>query len=152
MHLLAEKLAYESVLVNRITQAVSSSEDSSSKFRKRVLESELGECSRLIHELKSKLKGNSGIKSESFDTSLVHLTKVLSERLSSQGSLAANHRHAAQSSDSRKMSWRFKSANADATELLLKQQQELEICMRNYHTTKLDHLGSNSGNRNIESH
>ncbi|PSN31199.1 hypothetical protein C0J52_22102 [Blattella germanica] len=142
MHLLAEKLAYESVLLSRIAQAVSSCEDGSCSFRKRVLDSEALECGRLIHELKSKLKGTTETRSDSYETSLTHLTKVLSERLVAQGHLSSGQAFASQDDKltTRKNTWHSKSTSLNVSELLLRQQQELDMCMRDYRATKLDHL------------
>ncbi|XP_069672228.1 protein outspread isoform X4 [Periplaneta americana] len=141
MHLLAEKLAYESVLVGRIVQAVASCEDTSSGFRKRVLDSEIVECNRLISELKSKLKGNTESKSDSYETSLAHLTKVLSARLVAQGRLASANGAVIQRSElTGKEGWHLNVSSTDATEMLLKHQQELEACMREYRMKKLEHL------------
>lgn len=137
MELLAEKLAYESVLVGRIAQAVTCSEDNSSSFRKRVLDSEIVECSRLIHELKSKLKGIAEAKSDCYETALVHLTRVLSARLVAQGQLASSCGFMAQRGE---VGWNLKPSSTHAIETLLKQQQELEECMRQYRMAKLDQL------------
>ncbi|PNF35189.1 hypothetical protein B7P43_G07654 [Cryptotermes secundus] len=137
MQLLAEKLAYESVLIGRIAQAVTSCEDSSSSFRKRVLDSEIIECRRLILELKSKLKGTAEAKSSCYETSLEHLTRVLSARLMAQTHLASSCGFLAQRSEVR---WCLKPSSTDATEMLLKQQQELEVCMKNYRTAILGQL------------
>lgn len=137
MQLLAEKLAYESVLIGRIAQAVTSCEDSSSSFRKRVLDSEIIECRRLILELKSKLKGTAEAKSSCYETSLEHLTRVLSARLMAQTQLASSRGFMAQRSE---VGWCLKTSSTDATEMLLKQQQELEVCMKNYRTAVLGQL------------
>ncbi|KDR11694.1 Protein outspread [Zootermopsis nevadensis] len=135
MQLLAEKLAYESVLVGRIAQAVTCSEDNSSSFRKRVLYSEIVECNRLILELKSKLKGTGDVKSDCYETSLVHLTRVLSARLMAQGRLASSCGFSRS-----EVGWNLKPSSTDATEMLLKQQQELEEYMREYRMVKLEQL------------
>lgn len=137
MQLLAEKLAYESVLVGRIAQAVTCCEDNSSTFRKRVLDSEIVECNRLILELKSKLKGAAEAKSDCYETSLVHLTRVLSARLVVQGRLASSCGFTARGSE---VGWNLKPSSTDATEMLLKQQQDLEECMREYRMVKLEQL------------
>jgi hypothetical protein len=137
MQLLAEKLAYESVLVGRIAQAVTNCEDNSSSFRKRVLDSEIIECNRLIFELKSKLKGTAEAKLNCCETSLMRLTRILSSRLVAQGRLASNSGFMTKRSE---MGWCLKSSSTDAIEILLKQQKELEVCMRDYRMAKLEQL------------
>lgn len=137
MQLLAEKLAYESVLVGRIAQAVVSCEDGGSSFRQRVLNSEISDCSRLILELKSKLKGTAKTKSACYETSLSHLTRVLTARLVAQGQLACSREFILQKSEAGGC---LKPSSTDAAQILLKQQQELEVLMRDYRTAKLERL------------
>lgn len=137
MQLLAEKLAYESVLVGRIAQAVTSCEDGSSSFRKRVLDSEIADCKRLILELKSKLKGTAETKSDCYETSLSHLTRVLAARLVAQGQLASSCEFMPQKSET---GCCLKPSTTDAAEILLKLQQELDVLMRDYRTAKLERL------------
>jgi hypothetical protein len=135
--LLAEKLAYESVLIGRIVQAAASCQDTGSGFRKRVLDSEIVECRRLILELKSKLKGSAEAKSSCYETSLEHLTRVLSARLMAQTHLASGRGFATQRGE---VGWSLKPSSADAIETLLKQQQELEVCMQSYRLPVLERL------------
>lgn len=137
MQLLAEKLAYESVLVGRIAQAVASCEDDSSTFRKQVVDSEIADCRRLILELKSKLKGTAETKSACYETSLSHLTRVLTARLVAQGHLVSSCKFMPQKSEA---GGYLKPISSDAVEILLKQQQELEVLIRDYRTAKLERL------------
>jgi hypothetical protein len=137
MQLLAEKLAYESVLIGRIVQAATSCEDTSSSFRKRVLDSEIVECRRLILELKSKLKGTAEAKSSCYETSLEHLTRVLSARLIAQTRLASSRGFVTQKSE---VGWSLKPGSTDAIETLLKQQEELQVCMKTYRGPMLQRL------------
>nr|CAD7406882.1 unnamed protein product [Timema cristinae] len=140
MHLLAEKLAYESVLIFRIAQAVACSAGDTRDFKDCVMKSELVECSRLISILKSKVIDGSTVTS---GTSVAYLTKVLSQRLLLQGQLAlarcsceSNHlfestiKHI-QPSD---------VSESGVLEMLLDQQKECEMFVDKYRMEKLNHL------------
>ncbi|XP_045532840.1 protein outspread isoform X2 [Pieris brassicae] len=79
LELLAEKLAYEAVLVGRIQEALESS--NGSRFFARLIKSEITETSQLIDNLKCKLNGESGKNCDATKSSLDYLAKILSRNI-----------------------------------------------------------------------
>ncbi|CAK1545076.1 unnamed protein product [Leptosia nina] len=79
LELLAEKLAYEAVLVGRIQEALESS--NGSRFFARLIKSEITETSQLIDNLKCKLNGKSGKNFDMTKSSLDYLAKILSRKI-----------------------------------------------------------------------
>ncbi|XP_050678581.1 protein outspread isoform X2 [Leptidea sinapis] len=79
LELLAEKLAYEAVLVGRIQEALQSS--NGSRFFARLIKSEITETSQLIDNLKRKLNGENSRCIDTTKSSLDYLAKILSRRI-----------------------------------------------------------------------
>ncbi|XP_063226112.1 protein outspread isoform X2 [Bacillus rossius redtenbacheri] len=130
--LLAEKLAYESVLISRIAQAVACSGEGSQHFKISLLGAEVLECNRLFSVLKSKLNGST--PPETCETSVNYLTRVLSHKLLLQGQL----KHDSHSSPP--VNKAANSSNSDALRLMLDQQRDCEACIDKYRNEKLNHL------------
>ncbi|XP_049830062.1 protein outspread isoform X1 [Schistocerca gregaria] len=137
LNLLAEKLAYETVIISRVLQAVLKSKEKFLDFRKWVVDSEILESSRLISALKLKLSGtnNSGYKSS--QSSLEHLTKILSERLLVQGTLALSD---AVQSKIVKDTVCSGTQDTHIINILLQKQNDLSMCVRKYKEEKIDEL------------
>ncbi|XP_039746911.1 protein outspread isoform X2 [Pararge aegeria] len=78
LEILAEKLAYEAVLVSRIQEALESSDGS--RFFARLIKSEIIETSQLIDNLKSKINGD-GKTTSVTQSSLDYLARILSRKI-----------------------------------------------------------------------
>ncbi|XP_045785891.1 protein outspread isoform X2 [Maniola jurtina] len=78
LEILAEKLAYEAVLVGRIQEALDSSDGS--RFFARLVKSEIIETSQLIDNLKSKISGD-GKTTSITKSSLDYLARILSRKI-----------------------------------------------------------------------
>ncbi|XP_067013122.2 protein outspread [Anabrus simplex] len=149
VRLLAEKLAYETVLVQRIAQAVSRCEDGSHRFRKWVMDNEILESSRLIAALKSKLSGKDD-NEHCCETSVEYLTRVLSQKLLLQRQLALqNSSVSSLQSDSGIQSQPTSRPSSGIIELLLKRQRELDVRVREYRTSKLNQLAQALANETL---
>ncbi|XP_075969980.1 myosin phosphatase Rho interacting protein outspread isoform X2 [Anticarsia gemmatalis] len=79
LEILAEKLAYEAVLVGRIQEALESS--NGSRFFARLIKSEIIETSQLIDNLKRKINGESGRGSVGTRSSLDYLARILTRKI-----------------------------------------------------------------------
>ncbi|XP_041976987.1 protein outspread isoform X2 [Aricia agestis] len=79
LEILAEKLAYEAVLVGRIQEALESS--NGSRFFARLIKSEIIETSQLIDKLKAKINGESVATVSATRSSLDYLARILSRKI-----------------------------------------------------------------------
>ncbi|KAF9422246.1 hypothetical protein HW555_002055 [Spodoptera exigua] len=79
LEILAEKLAYEAVLVGRIQEALESS--NGSRFFARLIKSEIIETSQLIDNLKRKINGESSRSSAGTRSSLDYLAMILTRKI-----------------------------------------------------------------------
>ncbi|CAH2073120.1 unnamed protein product, partial [Iphiclides podalirius] len=79
LEILAEKLAYEAVLISRIQEALESS--NGSRFFARLIKSEINETSQLIDSLKCKINGDSCKNISSTKSSLDYLARILSRKI-----------------------------------------------------------------------
>ncbi|KAM3961288.1 LOW QUALITY PROTEIN: myosin phosphatase Rho interacting protein outspread [Aphomia sociella] len=79
LEILAEKLAYEAVLVSRIQEALESS--NGSRFFARLIKSEITETSQLIDNLKCKINGDGHRHITGTRSSLDYLARILSRKI-----------------------------------------------------------------------
>ncbi|XP_013195043.2 protein outspread isoform X2 [Amyelois transitella] len=79
LEILAEKLAYEAILVSRIQEALESS--NGSRFFARLIKSEITETSQLIDNLKCKINGDGPRSIISTRSSLDYLARILSRKI-----------------------------------------------------------------------
>lgn len=79
LEILAEKLAYEAVLVGRIQEALESS--NGSRFFARLIKSEIIETSQLIDNLKRKINGESNRSGANTRSSLDYLARILTRKI-----------------------------------------------------------------------
>ncbi|KAJ2953023.1 hypothetical protein O0L34_g7406 [Tuta absoluta] len=79
LEILAEKLAYEAVLISRIQEALESS--NGSRFFARLIKSEIIETSQLIDNLKCKMTGDNNKCMNSTRSSLDYLARILSRKI-----------------------------------------------------------------------
>ncbi|XP_068630057.1 protein outspread-like [Battus philenor] len=79
LEILAEKLAYEAVLISRIQEALESS--NGSRFFARLIKSEINETSQLIDNLKCKINGDGCKSAGSTKSSLDYLARILSRKI-----------------------------------------------------------------------
>lgn len=79
LEILAEKLAYEAVLVGRIQEALESSDGS--RFFARLIKSEIIETSQLIDNLKRKINGESSRSGAGTRSSLDYLAMILTKKI-----------------------------------------------------------------------
>ncbi|XP_048479402.1 protein outspread isoform X2 [Plutella xylostella] len=86
LELLAEKLAYEAVLVARIQEALDSS--SGSRFFASLIKSEIQETSQLIDNLHCKINGECGRAGATSRSSLEHLARILARKIDVGGGAA----------------------------------------------------------------
>ncbi|CAG9114990.1 unnamed protein product [Plutella xylostella] len=86
LELLAEKLAYEAVLVARIQEALDSS--SGSRFFASLIKSEIQETSQLIDNLHCKINGECGRAGAASRSSLEHLARILARKIDVGGGAA----------------------------------------------------------------
>ena len=91
LEILAEKLAYEAVLVGRIQEALESS--NGSRFFARLIKSEIIETSQLIDNLKRKINGDSSRSGAGTRSSLDYLAMILTKKIDTvNGSQEARER------------------------------------------------------------
>lgn len=91
LEILAEKLAYEAVLVGRIQEALESS--NGSRFFARLIKSEIIETSQLIDNLKRKINGESSRSGAGTRSSLDYLAMILTRKIDNvNGSQEARER------------------------------------------------------------
>lgn len=91
LEILAEKLAYEAVLVGRIQEALESS--NGSRFFARLIKSEIIETSQLIDNLKRKINGESSRSGAGTRSSLDYLAMILTKKIDTvNGSQEARER------------------------------------------------------------
>lgn len=79
LEFLAEKLAYEAVLIGRINDAIANA--NGNEIVKRLVRSEMEETSQLVISLQSKLNGSDIKKPTVLKTSMDYLAKILSRRI-----------------------------------------------------------------------
>lgn len=130
LKLLAERLAYESILIKKIREAVEDFNLDSHHCKKVVAKSEIQETNRLINMVKRKIKGeNINLNGNSLD----YLTNVLTDALISEGDLMTN---------GRKMKKVLLEANESEIDLdkLLENQRSLNNMVEAYRKEKLQEL------------
>lgn len=79
LEILAEKLAYEAVLISRIQEALESS--NGSRFFARLIKSEIIETSQIIDNLKCKINGDNCKSINGTRSSLDYLARILSRKI-----------------------------------------------------------------------
>lgn len=127
LEILAEKLAYEAVLVSKIQDALESS--NGSKFFARLIKSEIVETSQLIENLKRRVNGE-GVGNTGVRTSLDYLARILSRRIDlDNGSRDAR--------DLKKAELIIHSADLEALKVA---QKEVAEAVEKYKTEKLGEL------------
>ncbi|XP_045490852.1 protein outspread isoform X1 [Colias croceus] len=129
LEILAEKLAYEAVLVGRIQEALESS--NGSRFFARLIKSEITETSQLIDNLKCKLNGESGKIFDATKNSLDYLAKILSRKIDVM--------NGTRSDDNRRSQLIVHGADLEA---LKASQKEVAEAVEKYKTDKLIELCS----------
>lgn len=129
LEILAEKLAYEAVLVSRIQEALESS--NGSRFFARLIKSEIIETSQLIDNLKRKINGD-GHRSNSSRSSLDYLARILSRKIDIVNGTRENR-------DQRKSELIIHSADLEALKV---SQREVAEAVDRYKTEKLAELCS----------
>ncbi|XP_047528318.1 protein outspread isoform X1 [Vanessa atalanta] len=129
LEILAEKLAYEAILVGRIQEALESS--NGSRFFARLIKSEINETSQLIDNLKSKINGDGGRVSSATKSSLDYLARILSRKID----VIASSRD----SESRRSEVIIESADLEA---LKASQREVAEAVDKYKSEKLTELCS----------
>ncbi|XP_013145944.1 PREDICTED: protein outspread-like, partial [Papilio polytes] len=129
LELLAEKLAYEAVLIGRIQEALQSS--NGSKFFARLIKSEINETSQLIDNLKSKINGENFNNVNNTKSSLDYLARILSRKID-----IMNNK---ETKEFRKSELIIQSADLEA---LKASQREVAEAVDKYKTEKLAELCS----------
>lgn len=141
LKLLAEKLAYETVIVGRILQAVTKSRENLVDFKKWVIDSEILESSRLISNLQTKLRGGyDSSSSNECETSIENLTNILSKKLIAQGTLALSNAINTVKSINCKSKVGKAFAHREIISMLLQRQKDLEDTVGRCKEEKLDQL------------
>ncbi|XP_072943542.1 protein outspread isoform X2 [Epargyreus clarus] len=130
LEILAEKLAYEAVLVSRIQEALESS--NGSRFFARLIKSEIIETSQLIDNLKCKMSGDSTRSSNGTKSSLDYLARILSRKIDIMN-------NSTETKDSRKSELIIQSADLEA---LKASQREVAEAIDKYKSEKLAELCS----------
>lgn len=130
LELLAEKLAYEAVLVSRIQEALESSDGS--RFFARLIKSEMIETSQLINNLKYKIYGDGGRSVDGTKSSLDYLARILSRKID----IVNNSRD---NKDLRRSELIIQSADLES---LKASQREIAAAVDKYKTDKLAELSS----------
>lgn len=130
LEILAEKLAYEAVLVSRIQEALESS--NGSRFFARLIKSEIIETSQLIDNLKCKMNGDSCKSINNTRSSLDYLARILSRKID----IMNNSR---ETRDLRKSELIIQSADLES---LKASQKEIADAVDKYKTEKLAELCS----------
>ncbi|XP_061383300.1 protein outspread isoform X3 [Danaus plexippus] len=135
LEILAEKLAYEAVLIGRIQEALESS--NGSRFFARLIRSEIIETSQLIDNLKSKINGEK--TTSATKSSLDYLARILSRKID----VMTNNR---EEDDPSKSEVIIQSADLDA---LKTSQKEVAEAVDKYKTEKLGELCSALANETL---
>lgn len=130
LEILAEKLAYEAVLVGRIQEALESS--NGSRFFARLIKSEIIETSQLIDNLKAKIDGDGAKITSPTKSSLDYLARILSRKIDAMASDR-------DSEESRRSEVIIESADLEA---LKASQREVAEAVDKYKTEKLAELCS----------
>lgn len=131
LQLLAEKLAYEAVIIERIQDALQTTTNQNSRIQK----SELLETSHLIANLKRKLNGKCIKRALGSKVSLEYLTKVLSNKLLKSGHLVSNI-------TGQKCAEEVEKPNDRVLEFLISKRDELNISFVKYKNTKMEQLAN----------
>lgn len=130
MQILAEKLAYETILISRIRDALTSPENEK-VYSNRIIQREIIETSQLMKVLKNKLNGSCIKKYFSSKISEDYLTRVLTRKLIQVGFITNNNR--CSSSE--------KNSNVNkGLDYLLNKQRELNLSLQRYKSSKLEQL------------
>ncbi|KAF7271366.1 hypothetical protein GWI33_015722 [Rhynchophorus ferrugineus] len=126
LQILAEKVAYENVIINRIQEALTSPATGETVC-KRLIDKETRETAYLIINLQNKLNGTAPKQPPMCRTSADYLTKVLAKCLmaTTQGFRAFNN---------------VVSNSGPMLSTLCEEQQKLEVLMDVYKSTKLPQL------------
>ncbi|CAG9585064.1 unnamed protein product [Danaus chrysippus] len=135
LEILAEKLAYEAVLIGRIQEALESS--NGSRFFARLIKSEIIETSQLIDNLKNKINGEK--TTSATKSSLDYLARILSRKID----VMSNNR---EEDDPSKSEVIIQSADLDA---LKTSQKEVAEAVDKYKTEKLGELCSALANETL---
>lgn len=130
LEILAEKLAYEAVLISRIQEALESS--NGSRFFARLIKSEIIETSQIIDNLKCKINGDNCKSINSTRSSLDYLARILSRKID----IMNNSR---ETRDLRKSELIIQSADLEA---LKASQKEVSDAVDKYKREKLAELCS----------
>ncbi|KAI8434633.1 hypothetical protein MSG28_003166 [Choristoneura fumiferana] len=129
LEILAEKLAYEAVLVGRIQEALDSPDGS--RFFASLIKSEITETSQSIDNLKCKLSGESGSGASGVRSSLDYLARILSRSVDHAGGARG-------AGGLRAHGLAAHSADLDA---LKAAQREVAAAVERYKADALDELG-----------
>ncbi|GBP17123.1 Protein outspread [Eumeta japonica] len=130
LEILAEKLAYEAVLISRIQEALESSDGS--RFFARLIKSEIIETSQLIDNLKYKVTGDGSKNINSTKSSLDYLARILSRNID----IMSNNKEV---KGLRKSELIIQSADLDA---LKSSQKQITEAVEKYKSEKLAELSS----------
>lgn len=134
MQILAEKLAYETILVGRIRDALHSPE-TDSVYSNRIFQREIVETSQLMKVLKCKLNGSCIKKYFSSKISEDYLTRVLTRKLIQVGFVTNNNRSVVEQHNTSKSKDITK-----AMEYLLAKQRDINLSLQKYKSTRLEQL------------
>lgn len=134
MQILAEKLAYEAILVGRIHDALNAPENNC-LYSNRIMKREIAETSQLMKVLKNKLNGTCIKKYFSSKISEDYLTRVLTRKLIQAGLVTNNNRSSLDLSSSKSSQEINK-----ALEYLLSKQKDLNTTLQKYKSSKLEQL------------
>lgn len=124
MGLLAEKLAYENVLIDRIREALETTIEIGETYCERYVYKEIIETKNLIDNLQNKLSGHVKKEGHLYKTTADYLTKILTNRL-----MLTNR------------DGRLKSYNLTPyVDVLLEEQNRLNVNLQAYKSKKLTQL------------
>lgn len=124
MEFLAEKLAYENVIIDRIRQALETTMQTGETNCERYVYKEIIETKNLLNSLQNKLKGNVKKETHVCKTTAEHLAKILTNRL-----VLSNR------------SVRLKTYNLTPyVEMLLEEQNRMNVNLQTYKSKKLSQL------------
>ncbi|CAH1130205.1 unnamed protein product [Ceutorhynchus assimilis] len=126
LQILAEKVAYENILVSRIQEALNSPITGEAISRK-LIDKETKETAYLIISLQNKLNGSNKKETPLCRTSAEYLSKILAKCL-----IAVGHGF--------KMCKNFIKNNGPSLHILCEEQQKLEVLLDVYKATKLPQL------------
>lgn len=138
MQILAEKLAYETILISRIRDALTSPENEN-VYSNRIIQREIIETSQLMKVLKNKLNGSCIKKYFSSKISEDYLTRVLTRKLIQVGFITNNNRCTSSTQSYNNCKEKNRTVNK-GLEYLLNKQRELNLSLQRYKSSKLEQL------------